>query len=196
MRFRKLFFWIPVPTFSKERKKMKSHWGRTHGHKDEIIALYKSGQTLEEVADGFGVTRERIRQVLRLWGIDARSGGSSKRAEIRRLAREEAREERCMEQWGQTLTEHASTPDRLRRVYATARSNRHSWGDEWTLLFADWLTAWEGHLHESRKYWLTRIDDNGPWSKENVHVVPAQLVIDKRDAKYGGKVGDIENAKG
>ncbi len=42
-----------------------------------IIAAYKSGSTLRKVGSRFGITGERVRQILLLHGITSRSAGSS-----------------------------------------------------------------------------------------------------------------------
>ncbi len=65
----------------------------TNTRVEEMHALYASGATLEEVATEFGVTRERVRQILRHHGYELRSRGEAHavrqariRAEIDRAA--------------------------------------------------------------------------------------------------------------
>lgn len=42
-------------------------------------SLYQDGKTLQEVGDVFGITRERVRQILRRLGVSASEGGIAKR---------------------------------------------------------------------------------------------------------------------
>lgn len=46
-------------------------------------SLYESGKTLQEVGDVFGITRERVRQIMRRLGVIAEQGGIFKRGELK-----------------------------------------------------------------------------------------------------------------
>jgi uncharacterized protein (DUF433 family) len=62
----------------------------------QIIALYQNGWTLQEVGDAVGLTRERVRQILRHWDVPKPSRCNV--SEARRPAREaadKAREEKA-----------------------------------------------------------------------------------------------------
>lgn len=45
----------------------------------EMTILYKEGKTLQEIGDLYGITRERVRQLLKRHGITGSDGGLSKR---------------------------------------------------------------------------------------------------------------------
>ena len=50
----------------------------------EILSRYAAGQTLLEVANFAGVTRQRVEQILREKGVDKKSGGISLKLQTRR----------------------------------------------------------------------------------------------------------------
>ncbi|MHB1642171.1 MAG: sigma factor-like helix-turn-helix DNA-binding protein [Acidithiobacillus sp.] len=63
-----------------------------HGRRDaNIVSLFLSGMTLQEVGDTVGLTRERVRQILRDRGINRYQGGMSLRAVVRRKEKETLR---------------------------------------------------------------------------------------------------------
>lgn len=45
----------------------------TEARNTEIVALYESGLNMQEIGDKFGISRERVRQVLRTNGVQARN---------------------------------------------------------------------------------------------------------------------------
>ena len=47
-----------------------------------ICGLYREGRTLQEVGDVFGLTRERVRQIVRRAGISPDAGGVRLRKQI------------------------------------------------------------------------------------------------------------------
>ena len=49
-----------------------------NSERKKFIELYESGQTLQQIADQFSLTRERVRQVLRDYSVNPRSGGKAK----------------------------------------------------------------------------------------------------------------------
>lgn len=48
----------------------------------KIVDHYLEGHTLEETGKAFGITRERVRQILKMEGIDKRTGWSARRAQL------------------------------------------------------------------------------------------------------------------
>ena len=51
---------------------------RNHEREAVMAQLYRDGKTLQDVADVFGLTRERVRQILARAGVVRRGRGRSK----------------------------------------------------------------------------------------------------------------------
>lgn len=51
---------------------------RNHEREAVMAQLYRDGKTLQDVADVFGLTRERVRQILARVGVVRRGRGRSK----------------------------------------------------------------------------------------------------------------------
>lgn len=67
----------------------------------QMAALYKRGKTLQEIGSQFGITRERVRQLITKWyGIRAVDGGQHKLAEEKRAKFEAKRNAQSLKQWG------------------------------------------------------------------------------------------------
>lgn len=45
----------------------------------QIVELFTAGKTMQEIADQFDISRERVRQILTRMGIKAENGGAAKR---------------------------------------------------------------------------------------------------------------------
>lgn len=53
-----------------------------HTRARDMAEMYTSGSTLQEIGDIYGITRERVRQILSGLGIDKEKGGLAKKIEI------------------------------------------------------------------------------------------------------------------
>jgi hypothetical protein len=61
------------------------HQGRLAGQGERIVALYRTGATLQEIGDRYGVSREAIRLVLARYGVTRRDGGAHRRISERQV---------------------------------------------------------------------------------------------------------------
>lgn len=153
-----------------------------------IRSLYETGKTLQEVGDVFGITRERVRQILRRMGVPQHKGGIAKRTQIKRRHREDARrverDARAQEIYGCYHDElialnggrcmsDACAPA---KAYLDQRRNAERRGIEWSITFPEWMTVWEesGHLAErgrtGSKFVMGRRSDIGPYDRDNVYI--------------------------
>ncbi|QHJ76797.1 MAG: hypothetical protein [Bacteriophage sp.] len=145
----------------------------------EICNAYKSGKTLSEVAVIYGVSTERIRQILEMHGLNGKSGGVSKKVEARKIKEEE----RFMMKHGCTREQFDSIKGHYTEktkspwcAFKSQRRNAISRGVEWKFVFWDWWRVWmESGKWEFRGrgqccYCMCRIGDSGAYEIGNVYI--------------------------
>jgi hypothetical protein len=151
--------------------------GRARGPRNEERAehmrtMHAAGATLEQIGTHYGLTRERVRQILKSIGVSRRDGGIA--ARTRRAADAKSRMAKSLRlNNGSKRLRSGGGP--AERYYA----QRHSaaWrGIEWALSFPEWMEIWEqsGHFHERGRgsgYVMARIGDCGPYAVGNVEVI-------------------------
>lgn len=163
-----------------------------------ICRLYTHGKTLQEIGDIFGVSRERIRQLLRKWGIAQDAGGRHIRAFVnqseqnrkrldrraRRIAKMEqdlgCSEEEILRICGDKVTPWtARSHGELKHpggIYINQRHNAQCRRIEWKLSLPEWWRIWqESGKWELRgrgrgKYVMARLGDRGPYAPGNVYI--------------------------
>lgn len=161
------------------------------GRTADIISMFQDGMTLDQIGSGYGVSRERIRQIIKKYaGLTAKDGGAHARRIINRAERQRKREETCMARFGCTLAQYKSLLEYSRSmiraghgVYATPmgtfRSKRNNVlynGGEWGFKLWDWWQVWEqsGHWDEKGrgygKYGMIRIDKTKGYVPGNVKI--------------------------
>lgn len=143
----------------------------------QIKDAYKPGVTLQEVGDQFGISRERVRQVLEYrFGISSRPKFSRKAVGPERRKRQE---EDYLRVYGmsyqahrQHVYEYGRKPYRAYTVQRCAAAQR---GIEWKFNFAGWFAFWLSSGKWSERgldgYVMSRIGDKGPYSLENCRIV-------------------------
>lgn len=144
----------------------------------EMSALYRQGVTLNEIGARYGITRERVRQLMTEFGVTRADGGATVKAAKNREARIERLNSRCLAKHGMTLEEYRAAPKRARSAYCQQKRNAGTRGIEWRMNFAEWWSVWKlsGKWEQRGRgagYVMGRKGDSGPYSIENVYVCTA-----------------------
>lgn len=119
-----------------------------------MAAMYRGGKTLQQIGDLFGITRERVRQIIKKSGLTKHDGGihvtaAAKRAEarVRCVSR---REDTAIRVYGVTYAEAVALNDGLRLgvtgcLAQRFREKKHNVisrkGCEWNLSFRSYVNA-------------------------------------------------------
>lgn len=164
-----------------------------------IERAYRAGQTLAEIGKVYGVTRERIRQLLVGSGANAKSGGAFVRKLIKRARKEALINARYVAKHGMTRAEYMAlrgdnfrTSPQLR--YRYQERTAHHRGIGWEFNFASWWKVWSDSgkwalRGRGHGYVMSRIGDAGPYSPENVRIIKATENVaeyyDRERATYG-----------
>lgn len=164
--------------------------------------MHKQGLTLEKIAGEFGITRERVRQVLKKMGIGREDGGISVSTMHRKAALVRAKQlsiARIESKWGCDIELWRELrANGIARAFEQQIANANRRGIKWALSFAEWYAVWQasGKLHLRGRgkngYCLTRIKDSGGYELGNVHV--QTIVANSREAvaKWAGKTKPIK----
>ena len=166
------------------------------GRAQEMFDLYKSGKTLQEVGTEFGVSRERVRQIIhKRFGATFADGGAAIQAIIRAFRKAEKRAEiraakikraealcgcsfELIAELGEGYTPYASiqmAPFSPLAKWTQQMRSAISRGIEWKMPLADWWRIWqESGKWEQRGrgqgYCMARHGDSGPYSPDNVYI--------------------------
>lgn len=158
----------------------------------EIAGMWKSGVVMEDIAKRYGVSRQRIQQILKNQNLEREDGGQAidkfKRAHeivAKQKEREKAKEIRCQAKWGMSLIEYREHVDKwgntakigspMHRFMIQRKTAIHTRKIGWELSFADWWRFWQesGKWDErgrGKGYGMSRYGDTGPYAKGNIYI--------------------------
>lgn len=157
----------------------------------EMAAMYRAGMTLQQIGDEFGVTRERVRQIMRRSDVERGEGGVAVRARRRRARRERelssSRQARAVATYGcdydtaMSLNEglRLSNQSGLAVAFCGHRSRAIRRGVGFELTFPQWVSIWaeSGQIHNRglgvTQYCMCRVGDAGPYAVGNVYIATA-----------------------
>lgn len=174
--------------------------------------LYRSGMTLQQVADRYGVSRERVRQMIVAAGVTSRDGGTKmrakKRAQRKRSMAAQTRDAKAFVVFGcdyatakrlnggRAPWAHGTVAAR----YGAQRRNAQVRAIPWLITFPEWIAIWQasGHLDDRGRgrdsYCMARYHDKGGYEAGNVYI--ATIAQNVKDYQSELKRRGIECADG
>jgi len=156
-----------------------------------VAAMYRSGKTLAEIGELYGVTRERIRQILSKYtDVTATEGGSAAKARIERDKKRSEQEAACFEKNGCSVAQLKSLRRIAREMMAAGacrdrtpiqafnsqRCSARGRGITWNLKLWDWWMVWSdsGKWEQRGRFGdgfvMCRFRDDGPYELGNVYI--------------------------
>lgn len=160
----------------------------------QAASMFRQGLTLAKIGQQFGVTRERIRQILAKQGIRAVEGGCSIRTQEKRARKSDDAEARSQLKYGLSKAQVAEYRKQgLVFAYRNQCRSASSRGIEFSLSFKQWILIWEasGKLdlrgRGIGKYVMSRIRDDGGYEIGNVHIQLATQNSREAVQKWRGK---------
>lgn len=157
-------------------------------HESEIKEMYRSGMTLQQIGDKFGVSRQAINQC---FGLCRSDGGAMVRAQKRQQEFVARRDAKTIEKYGCTWEQYKSLlamADKNKNLRSPAeafhqqRQNAKIRGIAWEMKLWDWWRIWDVSGKWSQRgrgqgYVMARKGDTGPYSVDNVYIATSSQNI-------------------
>jgi len=188
-------------TFKRKRKQETEPYikgSRAGRSKDsDICERYLGGEILADIGKTYGVTRERIRQILKRYGITGKDGGKSKISADRHkkmgILKDAASDLLKQSIFGCSKAEwdyYRAMDDDYKKTplgfYSMQKKNANQRNIEWNITMNEWWFIWtESGRWEERGlkkhgYVMARMADVGGYSLDNVHIV----TLSENSAEY------------
>ena len=179
--------------FRKDNAGWASAIAVSKGRAEVMASLYRDGYTLEQIGAQYGITRERVRQLMtKHLGIRQEDGGHHKRSQRSRVARQSAKDGQYLKDYGCTFEQWRALRDIGHRMIADGRgrfqqplyafnnqrNNAKARGIGWELTLWQWWSIWQASGHWEQRgrgqgYVMSRIGDVGPYAAGNVFIKTA-----------------------
>lgn len=143
----------------------------------DMVSAFLSGVICEDVGQRFGVSRQRVHQVLKRLGVSSLDGGIAKARRDRSETKRQAMESACLAKHGCSVDER----DRfdalgMAEPFRRQRQNARVRGIEWRFNYGDWCRLWlsSGNWGErgrgADRYCMSRKGDTGAYTVDNVDI--------------------------
>ena len=179
-KFKRSYAWVV-------RLALKNGIEFTHAGRDlaavdrakEMADMYKSGATLQQIGDQFGLTRERVRQLMTgHLGVTGKDGGGAVRRVRNRARREARRDQKSFAKYGCCWADYVKLRSMRKptRAFSMQKRNAKNRGIEWNLTLWDWWTIWEAsgrwgqRGRRKHEYVMCRLQDAGAYEVGNVYI--------------------------
>lgn len=143
----------------------------------QMADMYRQGLTLAVIGEQYGITRERVRQLLRKAGVDAQSGGVHVVAKLKVDRQNRQRDAASLARYGITFAEiQALRANGATAAFRSHKNSARNRGIPFTLTLADWWAVWSASGKWAQRgrgkgrYCMSRINDAGGYSVGNVCV--------------------------
>ncbi len=143
---------------------------------NQMASMYESGKTYEEIGSCFGISRERVRQILSKLGMTGESGGVHIRTAMKRANILKARDAVSLKTYGFPSTEMLFfMRTGMYRKFLRQRESAKFRGIEWQFTFPQWVKVWEESGYwtsrgkKANQYCMARKGDTGPYAVDNVY---------------------------
>lgn len=155
---------------------------------ESIACRFRAGETQQQIGDAYGITRQRVRQILKHSGLARLDGGSA----LQRLAKiDDLLASRDAKRGSRHVRWHLSRDEYREHVeefgssgvskspmecFSYQRNSARRRGIAWEFTFRDWWQLWResGRWAErgrGRGYCMARIGDSGPYCVGNVEII-------------------------
>lgn len=157
----------------------------------KMAALYRSGMTLQQIGEQYGLTRERVRQLMtKHQGMRHNGGGQHIKAVARRQQSSAAKDARYLRKYGCTFEQYVEVREIGRamraqgagiyqtplRAFINQKNNAKRRSIPWELTFWQWWTIWQesGKWAERGRakdaYVMSRFRDAGAYAPGNIYI--------------------------
>ncbi len=155
---------LPVPKISNKIRNV------------DIVARFLKGETSSELGVEYGLTRQRVIQILSQLGVEIAKGGFALKCQQAQQARQVLRQSEINRSYGTSRATVASIPANVRRAYSSQRRWVSSAGMDWSFNLESWWKVWhESGNFEHRganqgQFRMRRRDNTQSWGPTTVFI--------------------------
>lgn len=157
----------------------------------DIIEMYLMGKVLREIGEKYGLTRERVRQIISRAGVSSTDGGSALKSRIKSIDAAARKDREYLAKYGCTFKEYIEIRDSGgTRAYGEQKRNAKTRGIDFSISLKEWWNIWaDSGKWEMRgrgygKYVMARNGDTGPYAIGNVRIITTTDNIKERNNDY------------